>query len=346
MDGIIGGLLGYLQDPRRTQQVQGIGNALEKGLLRLQESDRRFKELADRAFDPKNPGRIKDKEALKELTDMTMTGLLGFAPAGLTVFHGSPAKFKKFDPTKIGSGEGAQAYGYGHYVAESQDVAKQYRDKLTTGENYVNGELFDAYNPKHYLASALNDASGNVSEAKDFLKTMSVSGGSKSIKETAKSALELLNKGESPKLEFVKPEGSFYKIDLPDEQIAKMLDWDKPLSKQPQVVQDAMAKLGYKVNKADVDNYTDSLLSALMTDANVTLPKQPLDLTGEALYRKIGSPEIAAQKLRELGITGIRYLDQGSRGTGQGTSNFVVFPGNEDLLRILERNNTPLGLLD
>lgn len=83
MDGIIGGLLGYLQDPRRTQQVQGIGNAIEQGLLRLQESDKRFKELADRAFDPKNPGRIKDKEALKELTDMTMTGLLGFAPAGM-----------------------------------------------------------------------------------------------------------------------------------------------------------------------------------------------------------------------------------------------------------------------
>ncbi len=76
MDGLLGGLLGYLKDPRRTQQVQGIGNAIEQGLLRLQESDKRFKELADRAFDPKNPGRIKDKEALKELTDMTMTGLL------------------------------------------------------------------------------------------------------------------------------------------------------------------------------------------------------------------------------------------------------------------------------
>lgn len=26
--------------------------------------------------------------------------------------------------------------------------------------------------------------------------------------------------------------GSLYKVDLPDEQIAKMLDWDKPLSEQ------------------------------------------------------------------------------------------------------------------
>lgn len=327
MDGIIGGLLGYLQDPRRTQQVQGIGNAIEKGLLRLQESDKRFKELADRAFDPKNPGRIKDKEALKELTDMTMTGLLGFAPAGLTVFHGSPAKFKQFDPTKIGSGEGAQAYGYGHYVAESPDVAKSYAVNVSDKQG------------TRTFAPASNAIQNSINYFKAMLKN--------EVPRDVKNGIEVSDnyiKSQISQLTDQLP--SVYKIDLPDEQIAKMLDWDKPLSKQPQVVQDAMAKLGYKVNKADVDNYTDSLLSALMTDANVTLPKQPLDLTGEALYRKIGSPEIAAQKLRELGITGIRYLDQGSRGTGQGTSNFVVFPGNEDLLRILERNNIPLGLLD
>lgn len=38
----------------------------------------------------------------------------------------------------------------------------------------------------------------------------------------------------------------------------------------------------------------------------------------------------------------IRYLDGGSRGAGQGTSNFVVFPGNEGLLQILERNGQPI----
>ena len=39
----------------------------------------------------------------------------------------------------------------------------------------------------------------------------------------------------------------------------------------------------------------------------------------------------------------IRYLDGGSRGAGQGSSNFVVFPGNEGLLSILERNGAPIG---
>ncbi len=346
MDGLLGGLLGYLKDPRRTQQVQGIGNAIEQGLLRLQESDKRFKDLADRAFDPKNPGRIKDKEALKELTDMTMTGLLGFAPAGLTVFHGSPAKFSKFDPTKIGTGEGAQSYGYGHYVAQSPDVATEYQRKLTVGENYVDGEVLDIYKPKHLLASILAQESGNVKNTTAALTDMAKMGGSKSVKDASREALKLLEQGQMPKIEYVKPEGSFYKIDLPDEQIAKMLDWDKPLTQQPQIVKDALNKLGISVDEKQVGAYSDALLDALYGTGSTNLPKQPINRTGEEIYRKLGSPIEASQKLRELGITGIRYLDQGSRGAGQGTSNFVVFPGNEDLLRILERNNTPIGLLD
>jgi len=50
-----------------------------------------------------------------------------------------------------------------------------------------------------------------------------------------------------------------------------------------------------------------------------------------------------AELMRGAGIPGIRYLDGGSRGQGQGTSNYVVFPGNENLLTILERNGLPLS---
>ena len=50
--------------------------------------------------------------------------------AGAIVWHGSPYRFDKFDASKIGTGEGAQAYGHGLYLAESPDVAKSYRDVL------------------------------------------------------------------------------------------------------------------------------------------------------------------------------------------------------------------------
>ena len=45
-------------------------------------------------------------------------------------------------------------------------------------------------------------------------------------------------------------------------------------------------------------------------------------------------PNIAAEKLRQAGIPGIKYLDQGSRGTGAGTSNYVVFdPKTIDIIK-------------
>jgi len=43
--------------------------------------------------------------------------IAGVAPIGMTVWHGSPHKFDKFDICKIGTGEGAQAYGHGLYLA-------------------------------------------------------------------------------------------------------------------------------------------------------------------------------------------------------------------------------------
>ena len=50
----------------------------------------------------------------------------------ITAYHGSPHDFDQFDSSKIGTGEGAQAYGHGLYFAESEPVAKGYRDKLSS----------------------------------------------------------------------------------------------------------------------------------------------------------------------------------------------------------------------
>src|SRR5574343_76169 len=61
-----------------------------------------------------------------------MTGLLQgtkVAPIinnAIKVYHGSPHKFEKADSSKIGTGEGAQAYGHGLYWAESPETAKTY----------------------------------------------------------------------------------------------------------------------------------------------------------------------------------------------------------------------------
>ena len=45
---------------------------------------------------------------------------------GIIAFHGSGADFDEFRLDKIGTGEGAQAFGYGLYFTDSEDIAKFY----------------------------------------------------------------------------------------------------------------------------------------------------------------------------------------------------------------------------
>ena len=53
------------------------------------------------------------------------------------------------------------------------------------------------------------------------------------------------------------------------------------------------------------------------------------------------SPREFSQYLLQSGVPGIRYLDGSSRRAGQGTRNYVVFPGAEDQIRILRKYAVP-----
>ena len=238
---------------------------------------------------------------------------------GAIVYHGSPHKFDAFDSSKIGTGEGAQAYGHGLYLAENPSVAKEYAGALSAArasKPVGNVDLAQAYQslpndvPETLLAArrdfrALNDA-GELSRAdrKDFLKA---------VKDNITAAQG----------------GALYKVDLPDTAIAKMLDWDKPLSQQAPEVMDAFGRF--------MDRY-----GPLYPDLASELKKGAASTwTGKDAYRAVGglNKNHGSDLLRnEVGLPGIRYLDGGSRGAGVGTSNYVVFPGEEGLLKILERN--------
>ena len=66
-----------------------------------------------------------------DTTGGLLSGMAALPMVGaIKVYHGSPHKFDKFDMSKIGTGEGAQAYGHGLYYAESPKVANDYAQKL------------------------------------------------------------------------------------------------------------------------------------------------------------------------------------------------------------------------
>ena len=261
-----------------------------------------------------------------------------------TVFHGTPHLFNKFDASKIGTGEGNQTYGYGLYLAENPEVARMYRDVLTQSDAMVDGQILDSTNPKHLLARVLNEESGNVVAARDSLKMFARPGGSKSVSDAAKAALELLDAGERPVMQTVKPQGSLMQVDLPDEQIARMLDWDKPLSQQPENVRQAVEQLR-SMPLASEYSSGRTVGGELRDDATGFELMMALKRTNPETYFGPRYGTQTSEMLRQAGIPGIRYLDEGSRGAGQGTSNFVVFPGMEDMLRIEQINNQPVESL-
>ena len=291
---------------------------------------------------------LADLNADKYIAEEMANSVIG----GMTTWHGSPHTFNKFDLSKIGTGEGAQAYGHGLYLAENPKVAKEYRNVLTGNHNLdqfnptVNGEIIDTPvvkaiirnggNPEQFIKDMqpkLKALENKLSQANkdELLPGISDYDMAKMDLDRHQSMVNEASKyiGKNVKNE---PLGNLYKVDLPDKHIEKMLDWDKPLSQQPKNVQKAFNSI-----------IKDS--SLLDEDTLKGLKSNP-DPTGKSFYNqlsmsdKIGHPSEASNILNKLDVPGIKYLDEQSRGAGEGTRNFVIFDPN--IAKIEERNSIPI----
>jgi hypothetical protein len=245
--------------------------------------------------------------------------------SGAIVWHGSPYKFDRFDASKIGTGEGAQVYGHGLYLADDPSVASYYKkagvqDSWTDDVPRMTEAVYRALGPMPDGRVLFGPIRSSLTKEKLAAK----------IAEDPATAWQSLSSGVQKKaLEVLEPPGNLYKVDLPDDQIAKMLDWDKPLYRQKPEVRKAVREL---VDEKTQPGTYAQWVKAARPDMR-TLQNDMLDSMDNSAI---------SEALRAKGIPGIRYLDGGSRSAGSGTSNFVVFPGNEGLLNILERNGQPI----
>ena len=252
-----------------------------------------------------------------------------------TVWHGSPHKFDRFDSSKIGTGEGAQAYGHGLYLAESPEVAVGYQKalahkapriqdeagKLADYQTTVKGRNAWVFTDESVLIETADGAGFKLAASLRDLRKKAASDS---------QAFEVASRTDFA----AQAKSNLYKVDLPDEQIARMLDWDKPLSQQAPGVRQAVAK-------AFPATFVDG---RIIDPANSQLVGRALMDQLSMVANKRGGAGMRASEpaLRAAGIPGIRYLDGGSRGAGTGSSNYVLFPGEEEALRILERNGQAL----
>lgn len=258
----------------------------------------------------------------------------------LMAFHGTPHRFAaeegaplgRFRSEKIGSGEGAQVYGYGTYFAEAPGVAKGYQTDLSRN-------LWKQNPPDDPVArAALERFNGDIQYAKDILKEQVAV-----LRENFSPNFAAAERGLIALENYKPPTGSIYTVDIPDEMIGKMLDWDKPLSEQPKLVRQFFEPLVAPIRKAEAQGSVPEWGDFAAPRDYDPLGSELMQLLGRSDQMSAASVlsggtggAASSAKLQAAGILGIRYLDAGSRGAGDGTRNIVVFPGEEDKVKILK----------
>lgn len=249
----------------------------------------------------------------------------------ITAYHGSPHEFDQFDTSKIGTGEGAQAYGHGLYFAESEPVAKGYRDRLgghipgaikigdETHPHWARKDVAKAFSKLGYDPQTSVIAAHQINEHKGDLDKASASiWENEHIPDSVHDALH--------KAEYATPAGHMYEVHI-DAHPDHFLDWDKPLSEQPYVKQ--------KLVDAE----------AIHPNEELTFMYNGLARHGKEMYERLTSPlayrltggegqKSASDFLQRAGIRGIKYLNAGSRSAGEGSRNYVVFdPKDIEIMR-------------
>lgn len=228
------------------------------------------------------------------------------AQAQIEAWHGTPHDFERFDLTKIGTGEGAQVYGHGLYFAENKAVGQQYQQNLGAP---IKGSI-QFLNNKYHIVDDMGVVAGPFETLADA---------------------QTAQKG-----------GSLYKVSIKADP-TKFLDWDAPVKAHSEEV--------LRMLSTAVDKELSGALHTPETIASQLRLMQTLDspmgewldtagITKGAHGLVWNDNTVASKALAEAGIPGIKYLDQGSRGAGDGTRNFVVF--DDKLVTITEKNGNPV----
>jgi len=262
--------------------------------------------------------------------DALLRGIAGQAPESkyIRAYHGSPYDFDRFDASKIGTGEGAQAYGHGLYFAGNEAVADSYR-RMNSLPEWTPEEFASNWWRTNSGIHAADAATAKAVTIRDIEEAMTNS----LTPEFMQRGIEYLrNAGDAPPPPV--RHGRMYEVEIarPEDSL---LDWDATLDEQQRLLPAAERAIG-------------RIQDPMARYDAMGIIEEPAANKGRDLYGilKAYAPEsnlagdhtsFASRALLEEGVPGLRYLDGNSRAAGQGTRNYVMFPGTEDSIRILRK---------
>lgn len=252
--------------------------------------------------------------------------VLSYQPKFAAAWHGSPHDHDGFSTEYIGTGEGAQAYGYGHYFASNKAVAEFYRDQLSKGNALSQDDLKKYFTPGNIVPSYSGRDRVVKFIPEDETKSWYVVVHAIDRDGNRVSGPEGRNRthftmptpaqyervtGEKPKL------GRLYQVELAPLEDEYLL-WDKALSEQHDKVKVALISALEKVEPSTRQRILDGADRA----------------AGAFIYKSLaidigGSDQAASEYLHSLGIRGIKYADRTSRNKPgderEVNYNYVIF---------------------
>ncbi len=299
--------------------------------------------------------------------------------AGMTkVFHGSPHLFKNWDFSKMGSGEGAQAYGHGGYFAGSKNVGEHYAENLgkyIDPHHTYKGQKFETFDPWN---KAYADVKGLDRRINHIIRNLE---NDKNL--TAKEYIDNQITAHERGIEFIKREPENIISNPPDgftvEGLQKIINEYKSLDPNdfkfvPQGKQSHLYEIELRPDPEDFPEYYTPISdqknilkkyndaykrSKVATGEEKAKLEKALDVINPRLSienqyhhhktrknKKEWFPAtVVSESLSTLGIPGHKYLDATSRGNRPSKNfNYVVYPTDEaDMIKI---TNPPQSLLD
>jgi len=245
----------------------------------------------------------------------------GLLSPGIRAFHGSPHDFDRFSTGSIGTGEGNQAYGHGLYFAESEDVARNYRDSLTKLRKdgttpAPKDSIADSFEKEYGLSeyesfnnTTLDDVIETIQD--DAVETSADGNGNVRYEFSDGSGYLITKDGKvTPSGEVT---GRMYEVNI-DADPKDLLDWDKPLLEQPALL-----------SKID-DRYGDHEIVLAQLGVDIRSNPTGMDLA-DALNMRRGNSSGPPPLLQEIGIKGVKYADANTRhkSSDKQSKNFVIF---------------------
>lgn len=268
----------------------------------------------------------------------------------LRTYHGTGAKFDKFDLSHALEGEGSETFGHGVYVTNSKEIGTDYAQrakdkKAIFGFEFVNPlsmskEAQDML--RHYMYKHQDVAKGLENARKDLKDVIGKFPDTDYLQELN----EILAKDDDS-IAIPSNRAYRYDVDIPDDNGSNYLGWNEsqnfPLEKWYRLSE--ITHNGFSENeyfkdggaRYDIDRIERITQMKLESPEN-GMQKLPT-LKGEELYhaledffdreRPSHGAELASRALGEIGFVGIKYpAGMIHGGANEGDYNYVVFDEN------------------